>query len=197
MLNKTIDKQMILKNDLATRIYPTLNQFMLAKISGDTFLTRLEENGVALRARGVEYTYPLLDSDLISCFLGFSGKEKYNQKLPRGIYKKAIQSFTPPEIHFRDDKTGATVPTVFYRFMNDYDKIQELLETYKNGMASEFLNIDKMKEILNLIRRKAVGEKVAQRIDNRIFLMGLQMILYFDMDVLGDKKSHLISRVAD
>ncbi len=186
LLKKGINKKEILENDSATQTYNSINEFMLAKISGDTFLTRIEENGISLRARGIEYTYPLLDTDLIECYLGMPDELKYNKETPRSIYKNAIKEFTPKEIYTRNDKTGATVPTVFYRFINDYERIKELLNTYKNGKASEFLNIDKMLSQLELIRKKAIGEQVNQRLDNRIFLMGLQMILYFDMDVLGN-----------
>ena len=189
LLKKDINKAKILKNDPATRTYASLNEFMLAKISGDTFLTRLEENGLSLRARGIEYTYPLLDVDLIECYLGLPNELKYDRETPRSIYKNAIKAFTPKEIYTRNDKTGATVPTVSYRYMNDYEKIKALLNTYKNGKASEFLDIDKMLVQLDSIRTKATEGLGKQRLDNRIFIIGLQMILYFDLGVLGDKET--------
>jgi hypothetical protein len=49
-----------------------------------------------------------------------------------------------------------------------------------------------MIEVLKLIKKKAHGEEV-KRIDIRIFIIGLQMILYFDMDVLGDNQSEKLS----
>ncbi len=187
LLNKEININKILKSDAATKKFDTLNDYLISKIKGNTLLTRIEENGLALHAMGIEYTYPLFDTDLIECFLGLPSDVKYNNKLPRSVYRNAIKSYVPEEIYNREDKTGATVPTVFYRFMNDYDNIKEILIKYKNGKASEFLNFKKMFSILELIKKKAIGQPVAQRIDIRIFLMGLQMILYFDMDVLEDQ----------
>ena len=168
--------------------YKNLNEFLISKIQGNTLLTRLEENGISLRARGIEYTYPLLDVDLIECFLGLPNEIKYNHKLPRLVYRNAIKPYVPKEIYSRDNKTRATVPTVFYRFINDYDKILSILNKYKNGKASKFLNIPKMILQLEIIRKKAIGETINKRIDLRIFIIGLQMILYFDMDVLDDFK---------
>ena len=188
LLNKELNFKEILKNDEATRTFETLNDFLISRIQGRTLLTRLEENGLSARARGIEYTYPLLDVDLIECFLALPSKVKYNHKLPRSVYRNAIKDFTPKEIYTRNNKTGTTVSTVFYRFMNDYDKIMEFLLKYKKGKASEFLNISKMIETLKLIKKKAYGEEV-KRIDIRIFIIGLQMILYFDLDVLGDNYS--------
>lgn len=187
LLNKKVDLDKILKADIATKKYDTLNDLLVSKISGHTLLTRIEENGLSLRARGIEYTYPLFDVDLIQCFLGLPPNVKYNNKLPRSVYRKAIKPYVPKEIYLRNSKTGATVPTVFYRFMNDYDRIMELLNKYKSGRASEFLNTSKMIIQLDLIRGKAIGDVVNKRIDIRLFIIGLQMILYFDMDVLSDK----------
>lgn len=184
------DISKIVKTELKEKNYRTLNEFLISKIYGHALLTRLEENSMSLRARGIDYTYPLLDVDLMESFLGLASDVKYNNKLPRSIYRQAIKSVTPEKIRKRNNKTGATVPTVFYRFMNDYDRIKELLNKYKQAKASKIVNIEKMELMLEQIKQKALGKVMNERVDNRIFILGLQMILYYDMDVLGDFKTN-------
>lgn len=184
LLKKEINIKMIVKNELKKSRFSSLNDFLISRVNGTTLLTRLEESNLSLRARGIDSAYPLLDVDLMECFLALPNHVKYNKALPRSVYRNAIKKFTPKEIYTRNNKTGATVPTVFYRFMNDYEKIEQLLKKHINGKASEFLNIEKMQKVLPLIKNKAEGRAVKKRLDMRIFIIGLQMILYFDEGVL-------------
>lgn len=162
----------------------TLNESIINRINNPAINTRITENGQYLTAKGVEYTFPLLDVDLIECYLGLPSDVKYNKDMDRWPFRQAIKPFVPIEIYNRQDKTSSTIPTVFYRFMNDYDNIEAFLEKYKNGKASEYVNIEKMQKVLPLIKAKAEGKKVKKRLDLRIFIIGLQMILYFDEGVL-------------
>lgn len=184
LLKKDIDIKAFLKIESKKEKIKTLNKFLISRINGHTFLTRLEESSLLLRERGIDCSYPLLDVNLMEVFLALPSDIKYNNQLPRSVYREAIKEFTPSKIYLRNYKSGATIPTVFHRFMNDYENIKALLEKHKNGKASEFLNIEKMQKVLPLIKAKAEGKKVKKRLDIRIFLIGLQMILYFDEGVL-------------
>lgn len=161
-----------------------LNQSIINKLTNPTLTYRLTETGLSARERGVEYTFPLLDINLLEQYLSLDNSVKFNYKQGRTVFREIIKKYVPEKIALRNDKTGATVPSVLYRIMNDYDSIFDLLIKHRNGIASQFVNIEKMIRMLPHYKRKALGEYDNKRLDIRMFLIGIQMILYFDEKVL-------------
>jgi hypothetical protein len=68
--------------------------------------------------------------------------------------------------------------------MRDYDQIFELLNSYKNGKASKYVDVNKMITKMPMIKQRALGDLSDIRLDLRNFFIGLQLILYFDENIL-------------
>ncbi len=166
--------------------YSSLEDNIIYRLNGKTLLTRLTENSMSVQHRGIRYVYPLLDTNLLSAYLSLPSKDKFNYQLPRPVYRSIIKEYVPKEIYLRNNKTSATVPTVYARFLKDYDLLKDFLHTYRKGKASEWVDVDKMISHLPKIKANALDKDSFQRLDLRIFLIGLQMILYFDEMSLRD-----------
>ncbi len=162
----------------------SLERSIISRLNGEFFLSRLTENSQSVQTRGIRYSYPLLDTNLLSAYLSIPSSEKFNYRLPRSVYRSIVKDYIPKEIYFRNDKTSATVPTVYARFLRDYDLLNDFLHTYRKGKASEWVDMDKMIAHLPKIKSNALGTAPWLRLDLRLFVVGLQMILYFDEKVL-------------
>ncbi|HSH52558.1 MAG TPA: asparagine synthase-related protein, partial [Bacteroidales bacterium] len=84
---------------------------------------RLEYSSLAAKQHGVEYRYPLLDKDLIEFYLSMPPHLKAQTGILRYAIRQAMEGYLPDEIRLRDDKSGATIPTVFLRTLKDKEKI--------------------------------------------------------------------------
>lgn len=91
---------------------------------------RLEDCTVGAGAYGVEYRYPLLDIRLMQYYLDLPTSEKIGSGVQRRMIRNATVGLLPEKIRTRNDKSRATIPTVFARFLRDREallaKITEL-----------------------------------------------------------------------
>ena len=156
----------------------TLDEYLSIKLNENYISNRIEATGASARTRGIEYTFPLLDIDLISYYYNLPDAIKYKNGMGRYAYREAIKTFVPKEIYLRTDKTGATVPSVLARFKKDYTLIEDFLQSVKTGPASAYIDFDKMLINMKLIKQYTEGVKV--RANQHIFFNALMLILYLE-----------------
>ena len=130
--------------------------------------------------RGINYSFPLLDYKLVEFYYSIPDKYKFYKANKRYIFKEAIKDYVPKEIYLRNDKTGATVPNVLHRFMIDYDKIYDYLQSSKNGKASAYIDVGKMISKMELIKQFYQGNKI--RANQHIFFNALMIVIYLNED---------------
>lgn len=155
-----------------------LDEYLFMKLNENYISNRTEATGAAARSRGIEYSFPLLDVDLIEYYYSMPDSLKYQKGVGRYAYRQIIKEFVPREIYLRTDKTGATVPNVLARFMKDYQLIEDFLQSVRNGKAAQYINFDKMILNMELIKRYSKGERI--RANQHIFFNALMLVLYLE-----------------
>ncbi|MBU8892222.1 MAG: hypothetical protein KOO66_05550 [Bacteroidales bacterium] len=138
---------------------------------------RLEHCSLIARKYGIEYRYPLLDKRLIEYYLAIPARLKARNGIGRYIIRQAIDSIVPKEIQWRNDKSGATIPTVFMRTMNDKNNILELINRVKsNETIKSYIDIDRYEQwFLQLCKR---SEETNENINPGAFYNYLKLILF-------------------
>ncbi len=116
---------------------------------------RMEYSALAAGEYGIEYRYPLWDKDLIQFYISLPTDLKRHNNTGRYMYRRSIQGLIPESIRWRNDKTGATIPSVHRRLLNDAENIRNFLDSCeKNGIGTDIFNIRKMKDWLEIIIRR-------------------------------------------
>ncbi|MBN1791213.1 MAG: hypothetical protein JW830_11990 [Bacteroidales bacterium] len=114
-----------------------LAQRQSARIMLEHLPQRMEYCYTAAAQYGLEYRYPLLDIDLLETCLAFPAWVKQHHGRNRYLFRQGIQGFVPEKIRERDDKSGTTIPQVYYSLVNDREAILNLVNSCS---GSEFLN---------------------------------------------------------
>jgi len=166
-------------NDLFKNFkFKNLNEFIIYKLNENYIPNRIESMAQSAMNRDIEYSYPLLDYKLLEFYISIPDKYKFYKAKRRYIFKEAIKNYVPNSVYLRTDKTGATIPNVLHRFMIDYDKIYNFLQSNRNGKAAEFINFNKMIGRMQLIKRLYNGERI--RADQHIFFNALMLVMYLE-----------------
>jgi asparagine synthase (glutamine-hydrolysing) len=116
---------------------------------------RMEYCYTAAAQYGVEYRYPLLDADLMETCLAFPPWIKQHHGINRYIFRQAIKSYVPEEIWQRADKSGSTIPQLYFSLLNEKDLILDLVKSCSN---SQYLM-----EIFDLSRFPKWYERLVKR----------------------------------
>ncbi|OFX21200.1 MAG: hypothetical protein A2041_04885 [Bacteroidetes bacterium GWA2_31_9b] len=104
---------------------------------------RLEYCSTAARKYGIDYRYPFLDKRLIEFYLSIPINLKAKNGIGRYAIRKAIEEIVPEKICWRNDKSGATIPTVYMRLFNDREKIAEIITKAKNNsLILKYIDLD-------------------------------------------------------
>ena len=131
--------------------YPDYTQYY-CRVFQNHVSTRIDACSVMAGHYGIEYRYPLLDIDLLEFFFSLPICFKVSPTQTRYLYREAIKGYIPDSIRLRNDKSGATIPTVRYRLNKDFKLIESILQNvsgekayYVDGNKS----IQSMNEILS------------------------------------------------
>ena len=140
---------------------------------------RLEYCAQAAKKYGVEYRYPLLDKRLIEFYLSMPIRLKARNGIGRYAIRKAIEGIVPKEIQWRNDKSGATIPTVLIRTLKDKDKILEIINQAKtNTRIKKYIDPEKYENwYYKIINRSKNKDKF---INPGAFYNYLKLILFID-----------------
>ncbi|MCK5028330.1 MAG: hypothetical protein KAR57_01760 [Bacteroidales bacterium] len=137
----------------------SLQKNAIERITHPHVSQRLEYCSLIARKYGIEYRYPLLDIRLIECYLAMPTRLKAQNGIGRYAIRKAIEGIVPEKIQWRNDKSGATIPSIFMRMINDKEQISELINRAKK--------IDIIKKYIDLEKFERWFHKLCQRSENK------------------------------
>ena len=88
---------------------------------------RLQDSAIGAASYGVDYRYPLLDIRLLQFCLDMGHHQKRRPDMRRRMIRMATKGLLPDKLRLRHDKSGATIPTFYHRYLTDQQNIDELL----------------------------------------------------------------------
>jgi asparagine synthase (glutamine-hydrolysing) len=125
------------------------------RITLDHLPQRMEYCYTAAAQYGVEYRYPLLDVDLVETCLAFPPWLKQHHGVNRYLFRQAIKGYVPEEIRLRDDKSGSTIPQMYFSLVGEKELLLELVNSCRNHA---YIN-----SIFNLLRFPEWYERLVKR----------------------------------
>ena len=157
----------------------TLQEKNIERITHTHVSQRLEYCSLIARRYGIEYRYPLLDIRLIEYYLSVPIRLKARNGIGRYIIRRAVEGIVPEKIQWRNDKSGATIPTVFMRTMNDKKQIEEVIQrAKKNELIKTYIDVDNYEKwFLKLCERSETQNKF---INPGAFYNYLKLILFIE-----------------
>lgn len=153
-----------------------------------TFVSnRFEYSYFEAKKRGIEYTYPLMDIDLIELFYSLPSIYKFRFGTGRYLFRDSLKGILPDMIRLRRDKTRATIPTVQQRIISDYQSIRDLILKSKDQNKYDYLDYNRMllwhDQIINM------NHNNRQSINRGAFLNSIQILLLQEMQREGEFNS--------
>ncbi len=125
----------------------TLQAKNIERITHPHVSQRLEYCSLIARKYGIEYRYPLLDIRLIEFYLSVPPRLKARNGIGRYIMRRAMEGVLPEKIQWRNDKSGATIPTVFMRMIHDKDQFEQLISNAKQiEIITKYIDLDKYEQ---------------------------------------------------
>lgn len=140
---------------------------------------RMEYSSIFSTARRIEYRYPLLDIRLLEFHIALPASLKYKNGWGRYLFRKSIEGIVPPEIQWRIDKSGATIPGVLQRFTRDIREIKNLIDQTRLGKAATYLDLDLLIERCD---RFASMQTNPYPIRRGAFMNALLLLLHFQQN---------------
>jgi len=133
---------------------------------------------LAAKQFGLEYRYPLLDKDLIEFYLSMPPRLKAQNGVLRYAIRQAMAGYLPDEIRWRNDKSGATIPTVFLRTLKDKGKTMEIItRTKTNPKITQYIDMNKFEKWGAAFFQRSQKDKF---INPGAFFNYLKLILYIE-----------------
>jgi asparagine synthase (glutamine-hydrolysing) len=166
---------------------PDVRARQYKRIMHDHVSQRFEYSYLDAKAWGIEYAYPLWDIDLLEFYYSLPPEYKYRNGMGRAIYRDAMRGILPEKIRLRNDKTGATVPTVQQRFMHDDEEITELINRSRANNAYHYLDYDRMLAWQQRLRQRSFSDKIPA--NPAAFFNSLQILLLQEMEREGTYRS--------
>ncbi len=157
----------------------SLQEKNIERITHPHVSQRLEYCSLIARKYGIEYRYPLLDVRLIEYYLAIPARLKARNGIGRYAIRRAIEGLVPEKIQWRNDKSGATIPTVFMRTINDQDRILEIINHAKsNETIKRYIDLDKYEQWFHKLCKRS--EETQKYINPGAFYNYLKLILFIE-----------------
>ncbi len=147
------------------------------RLTHPSVATRLEICSIEAASRHLEYRYPLLDIRLVEFHLAVPSCLKRKNGYGRYLYRKAVEGIIPPEIQWRVDKTGTTVPAARPRLIRDFREIENLIRRSSETSAALYINPDQMLYHLNTLSNLTYINHPARL---GLFINSLKLLVYFE-----------------
>ena len=185
--NLAINKYFAEKLKIAERYYSNyekldvsgIQQKNIKRITHPHVSQRLEYCSLIARKYGVEYRYPLLDIRLIEFYLSVPTRLKARNGIGRYLIRRTIEGIVPEKIQWRNDKSGATIPTVHMRMVNDSEHILEIIKRAKsNKLITQYIDLNKYEHWFNKLRNRS--EKNYRYLNPGAFYNYLKLILFIE-----------------
>ena len=148
---------------------------------------RMEYSYHAANARNITYSYPLLDTDLLCFYLGLPSTYKFHNGFNRAVYRESLTGLVPDGIRLRTDKSGATIPTVFQRYIQDMPQIKDLILRSKTYNKFHYVDYDCLLSWLMQIDSRAPDRRNPVKMGS--MLSCLNILLLQDMERNGEFSS--------
>ncbi len=153
-----------------------LQSKQIERITHNHVSERLEYCAITAQHYNIEYRYPLFDKRLIEFYLSAPANLKAKGKMGRYLFRKAIKDIVPKETQWRNDKSGATIPTVYIRFLKDIDKIDELIKLSENTEAKQYIDFNKFKDWFKQMQKQNTTKN--KYINSATFYNYLKLMLF-------------------
>ena len=166
----------------------TLKERLVRQLMHNHIPQRLEYSYLSAKSYGIEYSYPLLDIDLLQLYLDLPAEFKFRNGSGRAIFRESLKGVVSEQIRLREDKSGFAIPSVFARISKDCNQINELILRCRDNNNYHYLDYSYMLSWLNGI--KSVSEKTAGRYPGTgAFINAVQMLMLQDMQRSGEFES--------
>ena len=166
---------------------PDVRARQYKRIMHDHVSQRFEYSYIDAKWYGMEYAYPLWDIELLEFYYALPAEYKFRNGLGRAIYRDAMEGLLPERIRLRNDKTGATVPTVQQRFLRDDRAITQLIERSRENNRYHYLDYDRMLAWQERIRNRGSKDKIPA--NPAAFFNSLQILLLQEMEREGEYRT--------
>jgi asparagine synthase (glutamine-hydrolysing) len=152
------------------------------RIMLDHLPQRMEYCYAAAAQYGIEYRYPLLDLDLVETCLAFPPWLKQHHGINRYAFRQAIKDFVPEKIRQRDDKSGTTIPHMYYSLVKEKDQILDLVNSCKDNVRiNEMMDLSKFPEWYDRLVKR--DKKEMNYLNPGAFYDYLMILMYFKEDL--------------
>jgi asparagine synthase (glutamine-hydrolysing) len=144
-----------------TRGYHNIDKFVVDYTLSPHFIgARVEECTLMASSYGVEMAYPLLDVELIQCYLSIPSNEKYHQGKNRYLHRRAVSKHVPDCTASRHNKdTGPRVasyhPKAFKLNDDLHPALREIIQKEKLWHQSQQLKNAMPQDLENPLLRQA------------------------------------------
>jgi asparagine synthase (glutamine-hydrolysing) len=184
-INSSFNKNYKIKNRFLSNFQKSnsssLQERNIERITHSHVSQRLEYCSLIARKYGIEYRYPLLDIRLIEYYLAMPARLKARNGIGRHAIREAIEGIVPKEIQWRNDKSGATIPTVFMRMINDKERIEEIIkESRSNKIIKKYVDLDKYEQWFEKLCKRSEG--IQKNINPGAFYNYLKLILFINQN---------------
>lgn len=158
----------------------TMQDKNIERITHPHVSQRLEYCSLMARKYGIEYRYPLLDIRLIEFYLSIPPRLKARNGIGRYIIRRAMEGILPEKIQWRNDKSGATIPTVFMRMIQDKDKIEHLINSAKqNEIIKKYIDLNKYEQWFYNLSNRTKDDKF---VNPGAFYTYIKLILFIEQN---------------
>ena len=147
---------------LSETTYPDFNNVRKRehfRITDDFVSFRLEQFASQALYYHLEYRNPFADRRLAEFVMAIPSEFKLRNRYTRYPYRMSMEGIIPEEIRWRKDKTGATIPSVSMRILNDNEFLSGLLDDRSAGWPS-FIDLSKMQDIRDRMYNRRIEEPV-------------------------------------
>jgi asparagine synthetase B (glutamine-hydrolysing) len=127
------------------------------RITADFVCYRLEQCAAHALYYGLEYRNPLSDRDLMEYALSLPAEIKVRAGNNRYPYRMALEGMVPENVRWRNDKTGATIPSVMPRIVADSNRLDAALNDPAIAWPA-FVDMEKMRNIKQRLDNKRLND---------------------------------------
>jgi asparagine synthase (glutamine-hydrolysing) len=145
--------------------------------------TRLEELLPDSRRYGFQYRTPLLDKELMETYLAFPPHIHFKPNWPRNTLRESMKGLLPEAIRTRRDKTGATIPWVHQKVVEEREALQAYLANYPYHQTLEWVDLEKLKKLL---QQNTLAIQPGQFPNHRVFFRFLSVLVFFELYEKGE-----------
>jgi asparagine synthase (glutamine-hydrolysing) len=138
-------------------------------------INRIENSYFIGQKYGIEYRYPMLDVKLIEFYYSLPANLKRRGGMGRYIYREIMKEQLPKQVCFRKDKSGFTIPNLFYRIDQDIPYFKELIDECQETLTYHYFDYNKLRKMAQKVEKMMNGSRSCY--GARLFIYSMQILL--------------------